>query len=61
MENITRNKLHAEFIGILNEAFEKKTLDEWAEIFTANEIPFCRAQSWEEVLAENRHGERCFL
>jgi cinnamoyl-CoA:phenyllactate CoA-transferase len=54
MENISKNKLHAEFIGILNEAFEKKTLDEWAEIFTANEISFSAAQSWEEVLEDRQ-------
>ena len=52
MESITKNKLHSEFIDILTEAFRTKTLAEWAEIFTANDIPFAAAQSWEEVLAD---------
>ncbi len=52
MENITKNKLNAEFIDILSEAIEKKTAAEWAEIFTANEIPFAVAQVWEEVLED---------
>ena len=52
MESITKNKLHSEFIDILTEAFQTKTLAEWAEIFTANDIPFAAAQSWEEVLED---------
>ena len=52
MESITKNKLHREFIEILTEAFEKKTVEEWDEILTANDIPHAVAQSWEEVLAD---------
>ena len=52
MDSITKNKLHAEFIDILTEAFEQKTAAEWDEIFTANDIPHAVAQSWEEVLAD---------
>ena len=52
MDSITKNKLHREFIEILTEAFEKKTVDEWDEILTANDIPHSVAQSWEEVLAD---------
>lgn len=52
MQSITENKLNAEFVDILCEAFVKKTAAEWAEIFTANEIPYAVAQSWEEVLAD---------
>ncbi len=52
MESITRNKLHAEFIDILTEAFEQKTAAEWDGIFTANDIPHAVAQSWEELLAD---------
>ncbi len=52
MESITKNKLHAEFIDILTEAFEKKTAAEWDAIFTANDIPHAVAQSWEELLAD---------
>lgn len=52
MENITKNKLNGEFVDILCEAFQKKTAAEWAEIFTAHEIPFAVAQTWEEVLQD---------
>ena len=52
MDSITKNKLHAEFIDILTEAFEQKTAAEWDEIFTANDIPHAVAQSWEEVLSD---------
>ena len=50
MDNISKNKLHAEFIDILTEAFEKKTAAEWDAILTENDIPHSVAQSWEEVL-----------
>ena len=52
MESITANRLHAEFIDILTEAFEQKTAAQWDEIFTANDIPHAVAQSWEEVLED---------
>ena len=52
MDSITKNKLHAEFIDILTEAFEKKTAAEWDAILTENDIPHAVAQSWEEVLAD---------
>jgi cinnamoyl-CoA:phenyllactate CoA-transferase len=54
MDNITKNKLHREFIEILTEAFEKKTVEEWDEILTANDIPHSVAQSWEEVLEDKQ-------
>lgn len=54
MDNITKNKLHREFIEILTEAFEKKTVEEWDEILTANDIPHSVAQSWEEVLEDRQ-------
>lgn len=54
MDSITKNKLHAEFIDILTEAFEKKTVEEWDEILTANDIPHAVAQSWEEVLEDKQ-------
>lgn len=54
MDSITKNKLHSEFIDILTEAFEKKTVAEWDEIFTANDIPHAVAQSWEEVLEDKQ-------
>ena len=52
MDSITKNKLHAEFIDMLTEAFEQKTAAEWDEVFTANDIPHAVAQSWEEVLSD---------
>jgi cinnamoyl-CoA:phenyllactate CoA-transferase len=54
MDNITKNKLHSEFIDILTQAFEQKTVEEWDEILTENDIPHSVAQSWEEVLADKQ-------
>ena len=54
MDNITKNKLHSEVIDILTEAFEQKTVAEWDEILTENDIPHSVAQSWEEVLADRQ-------
>lgn len=52
MDNITKNHLHSEFIDILTEAFEKKTVAEWDAILTENDIPHSVAQNWEEVLSD---------
>jgi len=52
MDNITKNKLHREFIEILTEAFEKKTVAEWDKILTDNDIPHSVLQSWEEALED---------
>ena len=52
MDNITKNKLHREFIEILTEAFEQKTVAEWDKILTDNDIPHSVLQSWEEALAD---------
>ena len=52
MENITKNRLHAEFVDILTEAFRTKTAAEWDALLTENDIPHAVAQSWEEVLAD---------
>ncbi|MCD7792094.1 MAG: CoA transferase [Oscillospiraceae bacterium] len=54
MDSITENHLNREFIDILSEAMEQKTAAEWAEIFTANEIPFATANTWEEVLEDEQ-------
>ena len=54
MASITANKLHAEFIDILTEAFQKKTVEEWDEILTANDIPHSVLKSWEEVLEDKQ-------
>jgi cinnamoyl-CoA:phenyllactate CoA-transferase len=52
MDNITQNKLHAEFIDILTAAFEQKTAAEWDEIFTENDIPHSVLRGWEEALED---------
>jgi len=52
MDNITKNKLHREFIEILTEAFEQKTVAEWDKILTEGDVPHSVLQSWEEVLED---------
>jgi cinnamoyl-CoA:phenyllactate CoA-transferase len=54
MENITKNHLNREFCDILYEAFATKTLEEWSEIFVANDIPFSKMQLWEEVIQDEQ-------
>jgi len=54
MANITEQGLNREFIQIVCDAIEQKTVKEWAEIFTANDIPFAVAQTWEEVLEDKQ-------
>jgi cinnamoyl-CoA:phenyllactate CoA-transferase len=46
--------LAPQLYDIIWEAFSKKTCDEWATIFTASDIPFSVAQSWEEVLEDKQ-------
>ena len=50
MDNITENKLHGEFIDIVQEALSQKTAAEWDAILTENDIPHSLLQGWEEVL-----------
>ena len=52
MKNISENKLHGEFISILEEALAQKTAEEWSQIFTANDIPHSLCRVWEEVLED---------
>ena len=54
MDNITKNKLHSEFIDILTEAFEKKTVGEWDKILTDADIPHSMLKSWEEALEDEQ-------
>ena len=54
MASISASKLHAEFIGILTEAFQQKTAAEWDAIFTENDIPHSVLKNWEEVLADEQ-------
>lgn len=43
-----------EMYDILCEQFARKTLDEWSEIMTAQDIPFGVAQTWEEILEDKQ-------
>lgn len=52
--NITRNKLHGEFIQIVSDAFAQKTADEWSKILTEGDIPFSICHVWEEVLEDKQ-------
>ena len=54
MASISANKLNAEFIDILTEAFRQKTAAEWEAIFTANDIPYSLLRSWEEELEDEQ-------
>ena len=54
INNITRNKLHGEFIQILSDAFAQKTAGEWAKILTDGDIPFSICHTWEEVLEDKQ-------
>ena len=52
MKSITENKLHGEFIALIDAAFVEKTAAEWVEILTKADIPHSVAQVWEEVLED---------
>ena len=54
INNITRNKLHAEFIQILSDAFAQKTAEEWSKILTEGDVPFSICHTWEEVLEDKQ-------
>jgi cinnamoyl-CoA:phenyllactate CoA-transferase len=54
MKSITENKLHGEFIAILDEAFAQKTAAEWVDILTKADIPHSICQVWEEVLEDEQ-------
>jgi cinnamoyl-CoA:phenyllactate CoA-transferase len=54
MKSITENKLHGEFIALIDEAFALKTAAEWVEILTKADIPHSVAQVWEEVLEDKQ-------
>ena len=54
IDSITENKLHAEFIEILDNAFAQKTSAEWSEILVKADIPHYLAQTWEEVLEDKQ-------
>lgn len=52
IESICDNDLYAEFIGILEDAYSKKTAAEWTEILTEADIPFAVCQTWKDVLKD---------
>ena len=54
MSSITNNKLHAEFIQIVSDAFALKTADEWSAILTEGDIPHSICYVWEEVLEDKQ-------
>lgn len=54
MDNITKKKLHREFIEILEQAIATRTAAEWSEIFTVNDVPHSVCQVWEEVLEDQQ-------
>jgi cinnamoyl-CoA:phenyllactate CoA-transferase len=54
MKSITENKIHGEFIAIIDEAFAQKTAAEWVDILTKADIPHSVAQVWEEVLEDKQ-------
>jgi cinnamoyl-CoA:phenyllactate CoA-transferase len=54
MKSITENKLHGEFIAIIEDAFAQKTAEEWGEILVKADIPHSVCRVWEEVLADDQ-------
>ena len=54
LNNITRKKLHGEFIQIVSDAFAQKTAEEWSKILTEGDIPFSVCHTWEEVLEDKQ-------
>jgi cinnamoyl-CoA:phenyllactate CoA-transferase len=54
MKSITENKLHGEFIALIDEAFAQKTAAEWVDILVKADIPHSVAQVWEEVLEDKQ-------
>lgn len=54
MKSITENKLHAEFVAIIEESIAQKTAAEWAEILVKADVPHSVARVWEEVLEDEQ-------
>lgn len=46
--------LNTEVFNIVQEAFRKKTVDEWYPILTEADMAFSLAQSWEEILEDEQ-------
>ena len=52
IESISENDLYEEFVGILEEAFAKKTAAEWDKIFTEEDIPHSICLTYKELLTD---------
>ncbi|MCQ2553171.1 MAG: CoA transferase [Clostridia bacterium] len=52
MESIAENDLYAEFIEIMEDAYSKKTAEEWKQILTEADIPFAICQTWKDILVD---------
>ena len=52
ISGVMSSRRNSEVIGILAEAFQKRTLSEWSRLLTENDIPFSPMQTWEEVLED---------
>ena len=52
IESISENDLYEEFMGILEEAFAKKTAAEWDKIFTEADIPHSICLTYKELLTD---------
>ncbi|MBR5730329.1 MAG: CoA transferase [Firmicutes bacterium] len=52
IESISENDLYEEFMGILEEAFIKKTAAEWDRIFTEADIPHSICLTYKELLTD---------
>ena len=52
IESISENDLYEEFVGILEEAFAKKTAAEWDRIFTEEDIPHSICLTYRELLTD---------
>ncbi len=51
-ENIKDNP--REIIGIFDEAFKTKDVDEWVELFGENDLPCDKEVTWEEILEDEQ-------
>ncbi|MCL2893978.1 CoA transferase [Brenneria sp. MC1SB4.1] len=54
LQEVAKHKRSPELYDIIWESMSRKTVDEWSEIFTRNDIPFSVAQVWEEVLVDEQ-------
>jgi crotonobetainyl-CoA:carnitine CoA-transferase CaiB-like acyl-CoA transferase len=55
--NPARVERRAEVVGVLSEIFEAKPVDHWITLLEAHDIPTCRVQRLEEILAHPQIAE----